>query len=305
MSANDQKQSVQTTGHAWDGDIQEYNNPLPTWWVWTFYASVAFAVIYWILFPSWPFGKGFTTGVLTQEYTVNGEAKEHHWNTRAKLAYDLEFSDGAIKQREYLEKIAATPYEEIAADADMSAFVRSYGNGIFGDNCAACHQTGGNGVVGLFPNLVDDAWLWGGSTARIEQTIINGRYGFMPAFADTFNDQQMSEVVEYALSLSGTEGLDADKVAAGSKLFLGETGGCYYCHTSEGSGMQSQGSANLTDSIWTVANIPGAETVEQKRAMITKVVNGGIQRQMPEFGDRLNSTEIKVLTAYVSGGLGG
>lgn len=305
MSANDQKNAVQTTGHAWDGDIQEYNNPLPTWWVWTFYATFAFAIIYWIMFPAWPVGKGFTTGVLTQEYTVNGETKEHHWNTRALLAYDMEFSDGAVKQREYLEKVANTSYEEIAADPDMSAFVRSYGKGIFGDYCAACHQTGGNGIVGLFPNLVDDAWLWGGKPKNIEETVINGRYGFMPAYAETFTDEQMSDVVEYVLSLSGTAGLDAAKVDAGSKLFLGEEGGCYYCHTSSGQGMHAQGAANLTDSIWTLAKVPGAETLEQKRSAIHHIVNNGVQRQMPAFGNRLTNTEVKVLAAYVSGGLGG
>lgn len=292
--------AVQTTGHAWDGDLQEYNNPLPRWWVWAFYATFVFAIIYWIIYPAWPVGTSFTKGVGNNITFTNdaGETVSTHWNTRAKLAHDMEFSDGAVKQREYLEQIIGASYDEILSDPDKAAFMRSYAKGLFGDNCAACHGTGGTGVVGLFPNLVDDAWLWGGSTAKIEETLRQGRMGYMPAFAATFSDEQLDAVAAYALSLSGHEG-DAAQVAMGQKIFQGEEGGCYYCHTAAGTGLESVGSANLTDSIWTVADVNGAEGYEAKHATVRNVIANGISRQMPAWEGRLSDGEIKLLTAYV------
>jgi cytochrome c oxidase cbb3-type subunit 3 len=294
--------AVQTTGHAWDGDLQEYNNPLPRWWVWTFYATVIFAIVYWILYPAWPIGTSYTKGIgNTITFTVDqtGEETTTHWNTRALLAHDMEYSDGAVKQQQYLNEIIGASYDEILSDPDKSAFMRSYAKGLFGDNCAACHGSGGTGVVGLFPNLVDDAWLWGGSTARIEETLRQGRMGFMPGFGPTFTEAQLDATAAYVLSMSGHEGGDAEQVAMGQKIFKGETGGCYYCHTSEGTGLESVGSANLTDSIWTVADVNGAEGYEAKHAAVKHVIENGISRHMPAWEGRLSDGEIKLLTAYV------
>lgn len=299
---NKQTGAVQTTGHAWDGDIQEYNNPLPKWWVWAFYASAVFTLIYWIAYPAWPIGDDYTKGVFnTITYkTEDGEERTTQWNTRALLADELQTSDSAVTQREWLTKIAAKDYDAILSDADSMAFVRSMGKVLFADNCAACHGTGGNGVMTLFPNLVDDAWLWGGSEEQIEETLRHGRYGFMPAYKETFTPEQVDEVSNYVMTLSGLEA-DQDKALRGEQLFNGEEGGCYYCHTSEGTGMYSQGAANLTDSIWTVADVPGAESAEAKKAAIKHVVTNGIQRVMPAWEERLGKDEIKILTAYVVG----
>ncbi len=291
---------AETTGHVWDETLQEFNNPLPRWWLWAFYATFVFAAIYWVIYPAWPIGQSYTKGIwndLTYK-TDAGETKTMHWNTRALLAQDMQTGVQAVKQRDYLAKVAAAPYEQIAQDPDMSAFVRSYGNGIFGDNCAACHQAGGQGVPGLFPNLVDDDWLWGSSTDQIHQTIVNGRNGFMPAYRETFNAEQLDEAANYVLSLSGIAH-NAEAALKGEKIFNGYEGGCYQCHTSAGTGMHAQGSANLTDKIWTVANVPAAETAEAKLAAVKAVINGGIKRQMPVFGQRLTETEIKVLVAYL------
>ncbi len=191
----------------------------------------------------------------------------------------------------------------------MSSFVRSYGVGMFGDNCAACHQSGGQGVVGQYPNLVDDDWLWGGDTKTMETTIRGGRLGYMPAYANTFSDAQVTQVANYVLTLSG-QPADAAAAAEGQKLFQGEAGGCYMCHTKEGKGMHAQGSANLTDKVWTIANVDAAETPEAKLAAVKAVVQNGVKRQMPVFGAEgrnLSDTEIKVLVAYLqqmSGGAG-
>ncbi len=307
-NASDSKKhghAVQTTGHAWDGDLQEYNNPLPTWWIWSFYATVVFAVVYWILFPAWPLGTSFTKGMFNEiSYEVGGQTKTSHWNTRALLLNDMQFGEGAVKQQKYLKEILASSYDQILSDADKLAFTRSYAKGLFGDNCAACHGSGANGVVGLFPNLVDDAWLWGGSTADIENTIRNGHIGFMPAFAETFDEAQLDALAEYVLSLSEKQPEQAKdfsqaKVAEGQRIFQGQEGGCYYCHGTQATGLKSQGAANLTDSIWTVADVPGAASVGAKKAAIKSVIHNGIKREMPAWLGRLSDGEIKLLTAYV------
>jgi len=293
------KQTVQTTGHAWDGDLQEYNNPLPKWWVWTFYATVLFSIVYWILFPAWPVGKGFTTGIKEITYkTTSGQEVTTHWNTRALLAEEIQTGAEGVKQREYLEKITSSSYEEILSDPDKMAFVRSMGKVMFADNCAACHGSGGNGVMTLYPSLVDDAWLWGGEINDINHTISQGRKGYMPGFAETFTGEQANDVAAYVLNLSGIEG-DADSIKRGDVIFNGQEGGCYYCHTHQGSGMKSLGSANLTDKIWTIANVPGIEGYDAKQAAIKSVIMNGVSREMPAWDGRLSDSTIKMLTVYV------
>ena len=265
---------AETTGHVWDETLQEFNNPLPRWWLWTFYATLLFALVYWFTYPSWPIGSGYTIGFSTLTYKTDaGETKTTHWNMRALLAQDMQTGEQALKQKAYLDKVAAASYEQIAQDPDMSSFVRSYGNGIFGDKCAGCHQAGGQGVAG-------------------------GRNGYMPAYNTTLNPEQVDEVANYVLSMSGIEH-NAEAAAKGQKIFNGYAGGCYQCHTAEGKGLYSQGSANLTDKIWTVADTTAEETPEERLKLVKNVITNGIQRQMPVFGAKLNETEIKVLVAYL------
>ena len=299
MSEAKRQGAVQTTGHAWDGDIQEFNNPLPRWWLWGFYATVVFAVLYWIVYPAWPVGKSYTTGLFNNiTYTVNGEERSRHWNTRSLLAKDMQEGPEALKTKEYMEKIAAADYQQILADPEMMAFVRSVTKGLFGDNCAACHGAGGAGVMGLFPNLADDDWLWGGSVEEIQNTLTLGHNGYMPGFARTFDDEQLDDVANFVLSLSGHD-VPADKVMRGKQLFTGEAGGCYYCHAAAGTGMKSQGAANLTDSIWTVADVPGQAEMTGKVDAVKNVISGGVNRVMPAWQNRLDANQIKLLTVYV------
>ncbi len=294
-----QQGAVQTTGHAWDGDIQEFNNPLPRWWLWGFYATVVFAVVYWIIYPAWPVGKGFTTGVMNDiTFTVNGEQRTMHWNTRALLARDMQEGKEALRSKEYMEKIAAADYEQILGDPDMMAFVRSVTKGLFGENCAACHGAGGAGVIGLFPNLADDDWLWGGSVEEIQATLTVGRDGYMPAYARTLDDAQLDDVANFVLSLSGHD-VPADKAVRGQRLFAGETGGCYYCHTAAGTGLKSQGSANLTDNIWTIADVPAQAELAAKVDLVKDIIRNGVSRKMPAWQERLDENQIKLLTVYV------
>jgi cytochrome c oxidase cbb3-type subunit 3 len=292
--------AVQTTGHAWDGDIQEFNNPLPNWWLWAFYATVVFALVYWVLYPAWPVGGSFTKGVMNDItfQTADGTEKTTHWNTRSLLLKDLQEGKESRLSQEYMSKVAAAGYAEILGDAEMMAFTRSVAKGLFGDNCAACHGAGGQGVMGLFPNLADDDWLWGGRVDEIQDTLANGRLGFMPAFRETFEDGQLDDVATYVLSLSGHKVDDAAS-ARGKNIFQTETGGCYYCHTQAGIGLKSQGAANLTDQIWTVADINGAAGIDAKKALVKQIISNGVQREMPGWTGRLNAAQIKLLTVYV------
>lgn len=292
--------AVQTTGHAWDGDLQEYNNPLPNWWLWSFYATVLFAVIYWILFPAWPVADSYTKGVFNRITYVDREGREHqtHWNTRAKLLHEMQQDKDAATRRAYLDKIEKASYSVILRDAEMMDFTRSQAKGLFGDNCAPCHGAGGTGVVGLFPNLADDDWLWGGKVEDIAQTIGGGRTGFMPAFRDTLNDAQIDDVAGFVLSLSGHD-IDADRVARGRTIFQSDVGACYYCHTPAGTGLRSQGAANLTDAIWTVADVLDSGSPEAEHAAVAAIVRNGVNRHMPAWSSRLSPAQIKLLTVYV------
>ena len=293
-----QSQTVQTTGHAWDGDLQEYNNPLPVWWVYTFYATVIFAIVYWVIYPSWPIGKDWIGGVSKITY-VNSEGvtKTHSWNTRALLLEDL--NKAAIAQKPYFDKISAMSYEQIAKDPEMSGFILSSGKALFADNCAPCHQSGGQGVVGFFPNLTDDDWLYGGSFDRIHATVMGGRRGYMPTFSEVLNGEQVDQLANYVAKLSGI-GHDSSKAAAGDVLFHGDAAACYFCHNTDAKGRQDIGAPNLTDNIWLWANVPATDAAEGKVAAIRGVIANGLNKGvMPAWAGRLSPEQIKVLTVYV------
>lgn len=292
--------AVQTTGHAWDGDLQEFNNPLPNWWLWAFYGTVVFAIIYWVLYPAWPVGDTYTKGVMNTITFEDGAGDEitMHWNTRALFLKDMQEGREALKNREYMDKVAAVGYRDILEDAEMMAFTRSVANGIFGDNCVPCHGNGGAGLIGLFPSLADDSWLWGGDISDIENSIRNGHAGFMPAFRNSLDDRQLDDVAGFVLSLSGYE-IDKASRERGRSIFQGSEGGCHYCHTSQGTGLKSQGAANLTDRVWTIADVPGASSAEERLLAVRSVVEGGVSRTMPAWSGRLSDAQIKLLTLYV------
>jgi len=293
-----QSQTVQTTGHAWDGDLQEYNNPLPVWWVYTFYATVIFALVYWTIYPSWPFGKGWIGGVSDITYVNSaGETKTHSWNTRALLLEDL--NQAATAQKPYFDKIAAMPYEQIAKDPEMNGFILSAGKALFADNCAPCHQSGGQGVVGFFPNLAGDDWLYGGSFDTIHETLMGGRRGYMPTFSEVLSGEQIDQLANYVAKLSNIDH-DAAKASAGDVLFHSDTAACYYCHGADAKGRKVIGAPNLTDNIWLWANVPIADAAEGKVAAIRGVIANGLNKGvMPAWAGRLSPEQIKVLTVYV------
>ena len=301
---NTQSSNVQTTGHVWDGDLQEYNNPLPAWWLWAFYATIIFSVVYWVTYPAWPLGRGFTTGTATITYKNDkGVEKTTHWSTRALLMKDLQ--DAREKQKPYFDKVTATPYDQIAKSPDLSNFVASAGKVLFSDNCAACHQSGGQGKMAFAPNLTDDDWIYGGTYDKIQETITNGRHGIMPAKGGAdLNEGEIDNLANYVLSLSGNQ-MDAAKVKAGDELFHGK-GACFSCHGADGKGNKDIGSANLTDKIWLWADVPAADSADKKVAAVKAVITSGLNKGvMPAWGGRLSADQIKLLTAYVHDVLGG
>lgn len=295
--------AVQTTGHAWDGDLQEYNNPLPTWWLWGFFITVAVSIGYWIIYPAWPMGNGFTTGLDRVTYVNDkGVEKTTHWNTRAVFMRDM--NAAAKQQQPFFNRVATTPFEKIAHDPELANFVNSAGRALFSENCAACHQAGAQGKIGFAPNLTDDDWLYGGSYAQVQQTITNGRHGYMPAFKAVLSDGQIDSLAAYVLSLSG-EKVDPQAAQAGNALFHSHEAACFYCHGDDAKGRQVIGSANLTDKIWLWADVRHAPTVAAKEALVKKVIAEGLDRGvMPAWGERLSPGQIKLLTAYVHDWLG-
>lgn len=271
---------VATTGHSWD-DIQELNNPLPRWWLWTFYACIAWAIAYCIAYPAWPLVSSYTKGALG-------------WQSREAVVADLD----ALKQQRsgMTAKLAGSSLEEIRQTPEMFAFARAQGKAAFGDNCAPCHGAGGAGAKG-YPNLNDDDWLWGGSLAQIEHTIRygarstsdQGHAGSMPAFGrdGMLKREEISYAADYVRSLSG---LSTDKeadLAAGAKVYAGN---CAACHGDKGQGSQELGAPNLSDKIWLFGS--------EKATIVEGLMNGrgGV---MPTWHGRLDDTTIKALTLYV------
>jgi cytochrome c oxidase cbb3-type subunit 3 len=299
MKTQTPAQEPQTTGHVWDETLQEFNNPLPNWWLWTFYLTIIIAIIYWVFYPSWPVGRGFLKGVDTITYTnAQGQQQTSSWNTRALLAKDM--NDAAIKQKPFFDKIAALPYDQIKKDNEAKNFVASAGKVLWADNCAACHQSGGQGKVGAYPNLTDDDWLYGGSFEKIEESITKGRRGMMPAKGGnaSLTDAQVTELAHFILSLSG-EKVDGAKAQAGDQVFH-STGACFACHGADAKGNQALGAPNLTDKIWLWADVAGQNSLDGKVAALKKVITEGVDRGvMPAWGGRLTPQQIKVLTVYV------
>lgn len=267
----------ETTGHEWDG-VQELNTPLPKWWVYTFYACIAFAVVYGVLFPAIPLGGTYTKGVLGT-------------STRAELEQTL--ADNAKKQKPYLDKINAKSLAEIKADPDLVAYAVAGGKAIFADNCAPCHGSGGSGRPGGFPTLADDDWLWGGDLESIHQTIKFGirnghaeaRDSQMPKFSDgLLTPAQIGDVADHVLSLSNPA---AAKSAKGAEIFAEQ---CAACHGPEGKGMQEMGAPNLTDKIW----LYGGDKIA-----IVKQISNPKMGVMPVWSGRLSPESIKMAAIYV------
>lgn len=307
----DKTKAPTTTGHTWDGDLQELTNPLPKWWIWGFYITFIFTITYWLFYPAWPIGQNFTKGVpglnsvTYTATTVDGKEvqKTTHWNMRSKFM--VEMNELTAAQKQWFDKVAALPYEQVSQDAELMQFVNSAGKTLFSDNCAPCHQAGGQGKIQFSPNLTDDHWQYGGTYDKIHETIVGGRHGYMPPFKEVLNEEQITQLANYVLSLSG-EPNDAAAATKGAALFQTDAAACLYCHGADAKGRTELGSANLTDKIWLWANVPAAKEPQAKLEEVKKVIVGGLDRGvMPNWDGRLKPDQIKLLTVYVHDSLGG
>ena len=251
------------TTHTWDEDLTEYNNPLPRWWMWLFYLTVVFALIYLVLYP----GLGSYRGLLG--WSEVGQYEQE--TAAANKQY------GAI-----YAKFASQDVRELAKNPDAMVI----GQKLFLNNCAGCHASDAGGNRG-FPNLTDSDWLWGGTPEAIKASITNGRVAQMPPFGPALGDAGTQDVANYVLSLSG-QPHDAAAAGRGEKTFKTI---CMACHGMDGKGNQALGAPNLTDRIWLFT--PGNE------ATIVETVRNGRKSQMPAHKDLLSAAKIHLLTAYV------
>ncbi|MCZ0812561.1 MAG: cytochrome-c oxidase, cbb3-type subunit III [Pseudomonadota bacterium] len=275
------KNEVETTGHEWDG-IEEYNNPLPRWWLWIFYACIVWGIWYTIAYPAWPMVQGATKGYLG-------------WSTRANVAEEIATAEAA--NAEINERLASVELTAIADDPELAGYARSAGEAVFKTWCAQCHGSGAAGAKG-YPNLQDDAWLWGGTMEDIHYSIAHGirneddpdaRYSEMPAYGEILEEPQIEQVVNYVMSLSPTyEPQDASLVADGEEIFLDN---CAACHGDDGKGDIFQGAPNLTDAIWLYGG--DYETVKET------VTNSRFGVMPPMGGAQLTEAKIRAVATYV------
>ncbi|MBH3363563.1 MULTISPECIES: cytochrome-c oxidase, cbb3-type subunit III [Pseudomonas] len=261
----------QTMGHSFDG-IEEYDNPLPKWWFWLFVGTLVFSAGYLVLYPGLGNWKGILPGY------EDGWTGVNEWQKEMDKA-DAKF--GPI-----FAKYAAMPVEEVAKDPQALKM----GSRLFASNCSVCHGSDAKGAYG-FPNLTDHDWRWGGEPETIKASIMNGRHGVMPAWAEVIGEQGVSDVAAFVLTnLDGRklpEGVKADPVK-GKALFASN---CVACHGPEGKGTPAMGAPDLTH--------PQAFIYGSSFAQLQQTIRYGRQGQMPAQAEIQGNDKVHLLAAYV------
>ncbi|WP_315918613.1 cytochrome-c oxidase, cbb3-type subunit III [Mesorhizobium sp. SP-1A] len=274
----DEISGVATTGHEWDG-IQELDNPMPRWWLWTFYATIVWALAYTIAYPAWPMLTSATKGVLG-------------FSSRGAVKTELAAAEAA--KDKYVEAVKAKSVTEIEGDDSLREFAVAAGGAAFRVNCVQCHGSGAEGSKG-FPNLNDDDWLWGGSPEQIYKTVTHGvrfntdpdtHVSDMPAFSEILEPQQITEVSAFVASLSGAV-RDQAMVAPGKQIFADN---CASCHGEDAKGNPELGAPNLTDGIWLYGKGEDAIAAQVRQPKL------GV---MPAWGARLGDVKVKELAVFV------
>ena len=249
------------TGHTWDGNLEQYNNPLPNWWLWLFYITIVFALIYLVLYP----GLGNFKGVL-------------NWSSTGQYQQEMQRAD-----QEYGPIFAAYAETDIPQLAEQDEAMAA-GRRLFLTYCATCHGSDACGARG-FPSLKDDDWLWGGHPQAIKTSILNGRTGVMPSQAH-LGEEKIDDVTAYVLSLSGRDAATGD-VEAGRQIFQQN---CAVCHGPDAKGQIAMGAPNLTDNTWLYGGSPG---------IIRQTLREGRQGKMPAHEAFLGEDKVHLLAAYV------
>ncbi|MGI9293832.1 MAG: cytochrome-c oxidase, cbb3-type subunit III [Pseudomonadales bacterium] len=251
------------TGHAYDG-IDEYDNPLPAWWMYMFLATIVFSIGYLLVYP----GLGNYPGIFG-------------WSQVSQLEQQVEKAEQ--KYGPLFAKYADMPVPEVLQHKQAVKM----GQRVFANNCAQCHGSDGKGSMG-FPNLTDQDWLYGGTVEQIKETIVNGRAAAMPPWQDALKDKGIDQVAAHVLALSGREA-DPTLVEAGQKHYQTL---CVACHGADGKGNPALGAPNLTDDVWLYGGSP---------LMIKHTLRSGRNGRMPAFKDTLSADKIHLLNAYVYG----
>ncbi len=275
----DEATGLETTGHSWDG-IRELNQPLPKWWLYVFYATIIWAIGYWIVYPAWPTSSDYTKGI---------------WGYSQRAAVVDQMSMARKAQDTYRNALDKTALTEISANPDLLNFSLAGGKAAFGDNCAPCHGRGAQGSKG-YPNLNDDSWLWGGTLDDIHKTLRVGvrsthedtRTSDMPKFGidKLLEPGQINDVAEYVLSLT-SRSTSPEAVERGKAVFAEQ---CVACHGEQGKGNKELGSPNLTDGIWLYGD---------KKEDVVESIRTGRGGVMPFWENRLDPITIKQLAVYV------
>jgi len=271
---------VETTNHEWDG-IRELDNPLPRWWLWTFYATIIWSIGYWVLYPAWPLATSYTAGILG--YSQRDVVTEQVAASREAL-------------RVYDDQILAGDLSDVPGNPELHSVALAGGESAFGDNCAPCHGRGAQGFKG-YPNLLDDEWLWGGTLDDIRYTLRHGirwdgdddtRLNDMPKFLDDgiLTTAEVADTTQYVLALSGRE-VDAEAAARGQEIYVAQ---CVTCHMADGKGNKELGSPDLTDAIW----LYGGDEAD-----VYASIAHSRRGVMPAWQERLDEATIAKLALYV------
>ncbi len=281
------------TGHIWDDNLRELDNPPPNWWMMAWYASIAFIIGYVVIYPSIPMYDSFNKDDAVEGGIIKGGITKGVTGWTAIKEYKADLATVEAVRKPYEDKIAAMTAKEILADDDLSTYVEHSGKVLFGDNCAACHGTGGAGNVG-YPVLADDDWLYGGTIEQIHATITTGKKGMMTAHAASLSEAEIDTLANYVVGLS--EGKTDDK---GKALFQSKA--CFACHGMDAKGMAVLGSANLTDGIW---RFDEDDKLASARRTIAHGVNApgdALTRnaEMPTFKGNMSEADIKKMAVYV------
>ncbi|NOZ11409.1 MAG: cytochrome-c oxidase, cbb3-type subunit III [Gammaproteobacteria bacterium] len=252
----------QTMGHTWDGDLAEYNNPLPSWWLKLFYITIFFGIGYLALYP----GLGFYQGLLGWT-----EIKEYE-------------SEVATADKQFAPLYDRYQNQELATLATDTEAMKT-GSRLFANYCSSCHGSDARGAKG-FPNLRDDDWLYGGDPNTIKATILNGRSAAMPPWGAVLGEEGVHNVTQYVISLSGGKA-DATAASAGGEKYKQL---CFACHGVDGKGNQALGAPNLTDKVWLYGGLP---------TQISKSIATGRNGHMPAHKDFLGEAKVHLLAAYI------
>ncbi|NIY73203.1 cytochrome-c oxidase, cbb3-type subunit III [Marivivens donghaensis] len=303
MSKHDDKKEVETTGHSWDG-IEEYNNPLPRWWVWVFYATIVWGIGYTIAYPAWPGLRSATAGILG-------------FSTRAQVQEQIDAVDAA--NAAMVSELESVDLATLADHPELNGFAENMGAAVFRANCVQCHGSGAAGAKG-YPNLLDDDWIWGGRIEEIAFTVTNGIRneqsmdtrgygGVMPSFDGVLSHEEITNVASYVQLLAG-EATDEAAAAEGEDIFLDN---CASCHGEEGQGSlattrefedpeyatasdEMTGAPRLNDKVW----LYGGDLATLEETILNGrggVMPAWLEDYRPASG--LTQAEVNAVAAYV------